>query len=351
VERTPTVLAVRHLFRRLEARAQELPVPEESGETLLARVHPKTVLVEEKYSVRQEISRNPDIALEEGASGTIRIEVPYDGHHYVTRTSLDDVRHWFARHPEQPTVNGRIGHVVVTGHQDTDLAEVTGQTGRTVAVPLQMPFRCPELIAETALVTDRFTFRREIGYRPAPNRPQVVPVDLRIEVNDPGTISGQQIHSDGDSVAYSQQPVAFQRYLELDIEVQVYIAGRKGWNPPNPLVRRMRLVPPPGLSLALSAVQVTYRDGSESQDEDRLVQQDATGTGLEWFDIRTTLDAVPKEDSPRYYHTPQMRVRIQQPGELFSARELVVQAEVETDGVLLSGAGVRLFDAAGHAVR
>jgi hypothetical protein len=145
--------------------------------------------------------------------------------------------------------------------------------------------------------------------------------------------------------------VAFQRYLELNIEVHVYIAGRKGWNPPNPLVRRMRLSPPPGLSLALSAVQVTYPSGSESEDEPRLVYQDAAGTGLEWFDIPTTLDGLPKEDSPRYYHTPQMRVRIHQPGELFSARELVVHAEIEADGVLLSGADVRLFDARGQQVR
>ena len=46
-----------------------------------------------------------------------------------------------------------------------------------------------------------------------------------------------------------------------------------------------------------------------------------------------------------------MRVQIQQPGELFSARDLVVHAEVETDGVLLSGADVRLFDARGRQVR
>ena len=75
-------------------------------------------------------------------------------------------------------------------------------------------------------------------------------------MTDPGTISGQQIHANGD-ISYSQQPVAFQRYLELTIQVQVYIAGRKGWNPPKPLVRRIRLSPPAGLSLALSAIQVT----------------------------------------------------------------------------------------------
>jgi hypothetical protein len=113
----------------------------------------------------------------------------------------------------------------------------------------------------------------------------------------------------------------------------------------------MRLSPPPGLSLALSAVKVTYPDQPGGADKVRLVHHDAAGNGLEWFDIPTRLDAVPKDDSPRFYHTPRMRVRIQQPGELFSARELVVQAEVETDGVLLSGTDARLFDALGQQVR
>ena len=125
-------------------------------------------------------------------------------------------------------MQGRIGHLVVTGHRDTDLENVTGQAGRTVALPLRMPFRSEELRCDTALAADRFTFRQEICYQPAPGRPKVVPVKLDIEVNDPGTISGQQIHADGDDIANSQQPAAFQRYLELDIQVQIYIAGRKG---------------------------------------------------------------------------------------------------------------------------
>ena len=312
--------SVRNLLRRRRVRSRELPVtPKKAEGTLLARVRPKTVLVEERYAVRQEVSRNPDSALENGASGTIRIEVPYDGHHYVTRAALDDARRWLADHPHPSTVQGRIGHLVVTGHRDTDLENVTGQAGRTVALPLRMPFRSEELPCDTALAADRFTFRQEICYQPAPGRPKVVPVKLDIEVDDPGTISGQQIHADGDDISNWQQPVAFHRYLELDIQVRVYIAGRKGWNPPSPCVRRMRLSPPPGLSLALSAVQVAYRKSPKSEDEPRLVHQDAAGTGLEWFDIPTTLVAVPKDDSPRHYHTPRMRVRIHQPGELFSS--------------------------------
>jgi len=315
--------------------------------TAFVRARPKTVLVEEKYEVRQEVSRNPDIALESGASGIIKIEVPYDGHHHVTRAALDDARRWSKQHPDPPTETvGGIGHLVMTGHTDTDLAEVTGQSGRTVALPLLIPIKSAELRSDTALIADRFTLRHEVGYRPAPHRPKVVPVKLEIDVTDPGTISGRQIHSDGNAISSSQQLIAFQRYLELSITVQVYVAGRKNWNPPHhPVVRRMRLVPPAGLSLALSAVEVTYND------EPCLVQQDVTGTGLQWFDITTTLHRVPKEDSSWYYHTPQMLVRIYQPGELFSAREMVVYAEVETEGVLLSGTDVRLFDARGRQTR
>ena len=173
------MLSVRDLWRRAQGRTHEVPVtPEMFDSTLLARVRPKTVLVEEKYEVRQEVSRNPDTTLESGASGTIKIEVPYDGHHFVTRASLDDARPWLARHPDLSTVEGRIGHLVITGHQDTDLEEVTGQARRTIALPLQMPFRCAELPTDSALVADLFTFRRQIDYKPAPHRPKVIPVDL-----------------------------------------------------------------------------------------------------------------------------------------------------------------------------
>src|SRR4029079_2536019 len=100
------------------------------------------------------------------------------------------------------------------------LQEVIGQARRTIALPLEMPFRCTELPTDSALVADLFTFPRQIDYKPAPDRPKVIPVDLSVEVTDPGTISGQQIHAN-DDIFYSQQPVAFQRYLELTIHVQV----------------------------------------------------------------------------------------------------------------------------------
>ena len=68
------VTSVRDLIRRRQTRANEVPMMPSGN--LMARVRPETVLVEEKYTVRQEISRNPDIALEAGSCGTIKVEVP-----------------------------------------------------------------------------------------------------------------------------------------------------------------------------------------------------------------------------------------------------------------------------------
>jgi hypothetical protein len=348
--------SVRNVLRRRRRASDE--VPAESTDTVLtARAVPRKVLVEERYRVRQEVSRNPDIGLEEGASGVVRVELPYDGDRHVTRRTLSDVDHWVERHSprrdgDQPTddvLEGRIGHLVVSDHQDTDIAAVTGCVGRTIAIPLTVPFRSPELTDERALLADQFVFRQEIAYAPAAGRPELIPVQLDIQVIDPGSVTVQRIQPD-DVVAQSDEYMTFENYLELRISVQVDMRNRKNWNPPPQLlVRRMTLLLPSGLRLALSSVDVTDEDEDEDDARSWLVQQNPVEGCLEWFDVPLPLGTI-KEDI-RSYHSPCMIVRIHQPGELFREPELVVRAEIEADGVLLSGADARLFDACGNRVR
>lgn len=291
--------------------------------------------------------------LEQGASGIIRVDLPYDGHRHVTRTTLADVEHWAARTPAPRGVDRahsdvteeRIGHLVVSRHRDTDIADVTGCTGRTIAIPVNVPLRSSQLRDERALLADRFMFRREIVYAPLAGRPKVIPVQLHVEVTDPGSVTVQEIRPD-DAVAQSEEFMTFRTYLELRIVVQVDMHNRKNWEPPQPIVRRMSLSLPSGLTLALSSVEVSY----EGDDRLRLVHQDLAKGGLEWFDVPLLLDGIPKEDS-RSYISPSMIVRINEPGELFREPELIVRADVETDGVLLSGADARLFDTCGARVR
>ena len=121
--------------------------------------------------------------------------------------------------------------------------------------------------------------------------------------------------------------------------------NRKGWKPPDPYIRRMALSLPSGVTLALSSVEVI----DEDDETPRLVQQNPDKGCLEWFDVPLPPDLT-KEDARRYISRC-MIVRIHQPGELFREPELVVRADVETDGVLLSGADARLFDACGDRVK
>jgi hypothetical protein len=340
------MLSVRSLLRR-----QGSPIRVASDDAvLMARARPKTVLIEETYRVRQEVSRNPDVTLEPGASGAIRVEMPYDGHRHVNRTTLADIDHWDKgaawRDPDAVdggVVEGRIGHLVVSGHKDTTLAEVAGRADRTIAIPLNVPFRTAQMKDERALLADRFIFRHEITYTLAADCPKVIPVQLHIEVIDPGSVTVQEIQPD-IAVAQSEEYMTFRTYLELRIEVQVDMHNRKNWNPPNPIVRRMSLSFPSGLTLALSSVEVTDEDDQRKW----LVQQNPEEGGLEWFDVPLLANWA-KEDG-RSYHSPRMIVRIHEPGELFREPELAVRADVETDGVLLSGADARLFDARGARV-
>jgi hypothetical protein len=330
-----------------------------------ARAQPAKVLVEEVYRVRQEVSRNPDVSLEPGATGTIEVHVPYDGHHHVTRTTLTDVER-AAGHPSAASAEGgagagapvaevQIGHLLVADHEDTDLATTTGQAGRTMALPLRIPVRSAEFVHEDPLVSDRYRFRREITYHPRPGRPELVPVQLHVLVDDPGSVSVPRIE---DAVVKSQQYMTFRTYLELRIQVQVDVPGRKGSDPPCPVVRRVNLSLPSGSGLALSSIEITVgstsvgENGDSDEEGERIVVQlNPDEGGLEWFDIPTELVKGQKSDGPRTFLSPWMRARIHQPGELFSEPELLVRADVETTGVLLSGAVVRLFDARGQGVR
>ena len=346
------MLSVRGLLRRRRGRSGDASI--ESGDAvLMARARPEAVLVEETYQVRQEISRNPDLMLEQGASGVIRVELPYDGHRHVSRTTLADVDHWAARNLprrggdgfDMGVLEGQIGHLVISSHQDTDLVDVTGRTGRTIAIPLTIPFRCPQIKDEHALLADRFMFRREIAYAPLAGRPKVIPVQVHVDVTDPGSVTVQDVQPD-DAVARSDEYMSFHNYLELQIVVQVDMHNRKNWNPPQPVLRRMSISLPSGLTLALSSVEVT----DEENGQRRLVHQNLAEGGLEWFDISLLSEGLPKEDG-RSYRSPRMIVRINEPGELFREPELVVRADVETDGVLLSSADARLFDACGARVK
>lgn len=335
------------------------------GTTLLARARPESVLVEEKYRVRQEVSRNPDVRLEPGAVGMIEVRVPYDGYEHFTRSALEDFRQWVMRHPDQfgstgagwdevTVTEAQIGHLVVTDHQDTDLDEVLGQSNRTMAVPLRIPVRSADLRNDDALVADRYTFRRKIQYHPASGRPALVPVQLHVEVTDPGSVSVPQIDPRhqidvGEAVVLSQEYMTFRSYLELNIQVQVDLPGRKGWNPPAPVVRWIRLSLPSGLTLALTSVELAMIDGGSDPDgKPPIVQHNPNEAGIEWFDI--PLELVKKADGPTTFMSPRMRVRIHQPGELFSESEVLVRAHIETNDVLLSGTQVRLFDARGRRV-
>ncbi|MGE3289430.1 MAG: hypothetical protein AB7J32_25490 [Pseudonocardia sp.] len=342
------------------------------------------MLVEERYRVRQEISRNPDIELVDGASGSIDVEVPYDGYEHVTRTTVDDVRRWIAHHrlPSRPT-DGRsarsipdttalIGHLVLTDHQDTDLAIATGITGRTIAMPLRIPVRSTELRSDEVLVADSHTFRQTVGYRPGHAIPALIPVEIDVEVTDPGSVpvlrrSEQNEDNRNAATDRSQKYMAFEPYLVLDVRVVIHLPPRKGPRPPAPIVRRVRVSLPSGLTLAPSAIRLVVRerepdevppDGpavpvdAEPVEDDMpepVVLHNPGDASIEWTDVKMRLDKH-QPDQPITFCSPLMRVHIHQPGELFNEPELVVRADVEAPDILLSGAKVRLFDARGMPV-
>jgi hypothetical protein len=220
-----------------------------------------------------------------------------------------------------------------------------------MAVPLRIPVRTPELRDDEALVSDCHIYRHEIKYRPAPDRPRLVPVQLHVDVIDPGSVFVPEIDIK-NAVIRSQEYMTFRSYLELNVRVQVDFARRKAVDPPAPVVRKMSVSLPSGLTFALSSVDVMEMESDNDQVGEPLkVQYNPDEGAIEWFDIQTETTEKTETDKTevfRSFHTRRICMRVHQPGELFSETDLVVRAHVETDEVLLSGAQVRLFDAQGR---
>jgi hypothetical protein len=79
------------------------------------------------------------------------------------------------------------------------------------------------------------------------------------------------------------------------------------------------------------------------------VQHNPDNRSVEWFDVETRAWGSEREPGePWQFESPEMVMTIEQPGELFARRELMIEVEVEVPGLLLSGTEARLFNARGR---
>jgi hypothetical protein len=339
---------IRFLRRRRRAPSTPTPAPN-TDRALYARARPELILVEERYSYDEEISRNSRIARGDDPAGKIVISVPYDGYECFSRDALRDVDRVFSEPPGSEH-DAKIGYLVFVDHEETNLSEVLGLDGQFGAFPLRVPVRSIDLHAAETLIDDRSEYRLEVTYAPKRNRPELTPVRVAVDLIDPdhGDFSTQdrELYNLRDeavqAVANAVTKFAgFKPILMARIRAYVTLPPRPGKDDARPVVRHVRVRFPKQACVPASSVSVhgTAIDG---------LQVDVRAGTVDWPGAAMQRHGKIGENSRRRFRSAEMTLRFEQPGELFEQRELDVEVDVEVPGELLSWTQVRLFNACGY---
>ncbi|MEJ2887982.1 hypothetical protein [Actinomycetospora aeridis] len=314
---------------------------------------PRRVVVEEEYFLEQEISerRSIDWARGKAARGSIEWQVPFDGPEMrrIARSASARARLHAWRAPVS------VGRLAVADHEATDLADVALLRPGHDTVPLTVPTHREAFPAGEYLAAGRYEVQGRVDYGLKPGRPALHPVKCWVDVNDPDTAADGKARAgdvayDPVSRAAAQRLVqygAFQRGLEFSVAVEVAVDVPRHREIGDPVVRRVSLTLPHLASADPSSLSLTYDRRREP------FQHHAPSRGVEWTNVATVARPdVPDENGMdfrrRRFDAGPMSLAVGQPGELFETREVVIHTEVELPGYLLSGAEVRLFDAAGR---
>ncbi|HZG89017.1 MAG TPA: hypothetical protein VEZ42_02280 [Pseudonocardia sp.] len=343
-------------------RTAERSAAQPGDQRAFVRARPRYLLVEERLAYEQEISSNPSTRLPDPPTGRIRIDVPYDGGACFGPHARDDAERALggtgaARHAV-------FGHLVFVEHEETDLDDVLGLAGTYGPYPLQLPISSDTLCDPGILTSDRFAFRSDIAYRPPAAGPRIVPLQVDVELFDPG-------HRDGTFLAESdvaevrarpelrrlvadllKESAEFQPYLTARIRIRLSLPPRRSSAGPAgpPVVRRVRITLPDAATLPLSTVRL--HDGAVVADGDGGpgLQIDARAGSFDWPGPPMKI-AAKSGEGRRVYRAAPIEVQFLQPGELFRQRKIEVEVDVELPDELASGAQVRFFDATGMAPR
>jgi len=344
-------------MRWRERRARRLERPNGDAATYV-RATPEYILVEERLVYDQMISDNPSSSLSQQPGGRIRICVPYDGGTCFGTDARDDAEK-ILRSDDDPG-DAIIGHLVFVEHEETDLDEVLGLRGTFGPYPVRIPIRSGRLNGAKVLTADRFQHNRDISYLPPADGPKVVPLQVFVDLFDPGHGDGAFLE-EGNIAKLRDNPglcrrvcekikesAEFEPHLAASIAVRLSLPPRRltGKMISDPVVRSVRVTLPDGVTLPPSSVRL-FLDNRAS---DRDLQIDTRAGSFDWPGGPMSVGAS-ADDAPRRFRSKPIEVRFRQPGELFRQQEIRVDVDVELPDELTSGAQVRFFGATGEAPR
>jgi hypothetical protein len=343
----------RHRFAQVR---QALGTRRDSGgdnQHVYARARLASVELTESYSYEQEISRNPAHGMTKDPAGHIELTLPFDGHDHFTRQACADVE----RQAHSASAEAVVGHLALTNWSKTDLSEVLGLSGNYGTIPIKVPIGG----GNQDLRSDSRVCVIEHDYTPNRDSLEIVPIDVHVTLEDTDGIELAgllaQETSVGDKLVDDvanriTQQVGFRPFLQLNIEVSIYLPKRAGASELRPVVTRVALRWPTITSLSVLKLDLPGQ-------RDALFRYNPPDQRIEWFDVPMWLADVPtdeEEDEQLHgdmlaFRSGPMVLRVEQPGELYKQPSLDGEIEVQVPGLLLSGVQARGFNAVGTRPR
>jgi hypothetical protein len=316
------------------------------------------------------LSRNPFLRGDgiQDPSGKIEVMVPYDGYHFFSWQSQNDVRKQLGRlRPEQPTT-ALVGHLAVASFGRTNLSEVLALRGNSSTAPLLVPV-VGEGVQPDQLAGDRQTCKLEATY--TIEEPNAWPLHVAAKVIDESAVlsdtgvfrAGKLRETLASLVSDITRQLNARHELTLQIEITVDLPSNPG--SPHLEITATRLsiawptIPSP------ETVRLTM---AGNQAMTSPVRYNPLARRLEWSQVPLQFRQTDTSAGLDTYGTQPMQLRIDQPSDLYAetpvARSmatadspdeevssgdlLVGEAIVEIPGRLLSGLDVRLFSALGQ---
>jgi hypothetical protein len=356
-----------------------------NGTEIFARAMLRHAGIMEEYFVQQDISENSSTRHGGPPAGRIELELPYDGHRFLTRDAQNDVALGLAAHPEGDGT-AVIGHLLLRNYANTDLADSLGLSGQHEAVPIRVPTggepdgdRLGRLIADRQTCITRYEF--------VPRTPALIPATLDISLLDPdrygsgmppvplrsddgrtagdlidqllGTPAGRRyVTAVRDRI---RQPPSFEDGLTLCIVVKLTVpaktmpAKRGDRDGLEPVITRVAIDWPAITYPRTIHLRVPYGQPGPEAGAGRgelPVRYNPFAQRIEWCPGPETIWAT-KKSSPaggevRYFESAPMYLSMSQPAVLYAQAKLHVQAEIQVPGYLLSGLQARVYDARGY---
>lgn len=279
-----TIQKVRH-WSRPNRRMPATAAANRQQSSIFARVKPEKVSIVEKYQYHQVLAVNPVMERgEAGATGSIEVVVPYDGHRFFTRDAIKDVQRQIGESATEAVgdTEAVVGHLVLVNLQDTKRVDGSPLAGMHGAIPLRVPVRSRQM-NDNDLSSDRFEAALRIDYVPPRSAAHPFPIKIEIGVFDPDDRKKpieefQRSWAKEVSEQIVRQP-AFSSELLLTMTVWLHWPRRSAKKAPKMNIKHVSLVWPTITSLEPNSLRFLLGERPAE------VQYNPATMSLEWIDI------------------------------------------------------------------